>query len=357
MAGRKILFLAGLGFLANLAMFGAYRLIFLWQFAPGLSWIETRQVFWGGLRLDLALLGFEFCATGLISLLLRGLKPRKLFLWFWLLTGAHLLICVANLSTFAERNQNAGELLMPYLTSPYQIYLSVIPFCQSHWILICVLIGSVGFFFWAGFRFSRKFTSEKIDLWGNKKIFLCTLAISILPIVLTLQPVITKRAINLMGVKFSGQGWSLRWKLKISESKYFATFSRYALNQAVLNPLLEFLQLQIPSYFRNYGRFRLSEIEALKIWNEISGRNSTDAQYPLLTTIHGRTNSRIQNVILIQVEGFSQSVLEREENGRFVMPFVRKLSQGGLYFPNTFQCADFTSGECFYRGQLAESFL
>jgi lipoteichoic acid synthase len=67
----------------------------------------------------------------------------------------------------------------------------------------------------------------------------------------------------------------------------------------------------------------------------------------LLQSIRGWTDSRLENLVIIQVEGFSQSVLEQQRDGRDVMPFVRKLARDGYYFPNTFQCANFTSGGVF----------
>jgi phosphoglycerol transferase MdoB-like AlkP superfamily enzyme len=104
---------------------------------------------------------------------------------------------------------------------------------------------------------------------------------------------------------------------------------------------------QVPSHFRRNIEYRMSEADALGIWRNITGRVTTDARYPLLQHVRGCAGSSVENLVIIQVEGFSQSVLDQQRDGRPVMPFVRKLANEGYYFPNTFQCANFTSGGVF----------
>jgi phosphoglycerol transferase MdoB-like AlkP superfamily enzyme len=347
MAKKKIVSLAVVAFVVNLQIFAFYRFIFIRNFVPGISSGEFVRVLLSGFRLDLALLGFEFCATAFCVLLCRRIKIRTIFLWFWFLTSVHAFVCIGNFFAVSERNQNAGELLLPYITSPYQVYLTLLPFCENHWALMVALAVILTIFCIAGFFFGRKLNSEPIDFWENKKNIFGLLGICAISFLFTLQPVVLKRPLALMGVKLRVGNLALRWKLEISKSKYFTTYSRYALNQAVLNPLFEFVQLQIPARIRNNVRYHLSEEESLAVWREESGRTAKDPQHPLLMTIRGQTNSQIQNVILLQIEGFSQAVLEQERNGRFAMPFVRKLAKEGLYFPNTFQCVDYTSGGVF----------
>ena len=60
-----------------------------------------------------------------------------------------------------------------------------------------------------------------------------------------------------------------------------------------------------------------------------------------------RCRPRIQNVILLEVEGLSRDVFDLDVDGKPVMPFLRRLSREGLYFPNTFQSFNATAGSVF----------
>jgi phosphoglycerol transferase MdoB-like AlkP superfamily enzyme len=323
----------------NATIFFAYRLLFLHYFAAGIGFGEAARLCFSGLRLDLALLGYECALIGLLLLVRRRIRPDRLLLWLWALAGAHLFTCVANFATFAERGQNGGELLLPYITSPWQVFLAVGPFVRAHWVLMALFGIALAVYGWGGRRWSRRFPRDAIDLWQNKQTFGVVLLLSILPLLFILQPITRKPVWH--GIQRSG------WGVRVVQSKYFTTYSEHARNEAVINPLFEFVRVQVPAQLKHKDDYRLSEAEASQIWRDLTGRPPTDPRFPLLTAIDGAPQSGIENIIVIQVEGLSRSLLDQERNGRAVMPFLRQLAREGLYFSNTFQNANFTSGGVF----------
>jgi len=322
------------------ALFCVYRIIFLRRFARPAAQADAPRVLLAGLRLDAAWLGFALAVMGLLLFATGGGSPRAVFCALWLLTGVHLFVCVSNVCTFAERNQGAGELLLPYITSPYQVYLAVMPFVLERWgFMLLLTLGGAGYVA-VGLWLARFMGGEKLVLWSGANSVAFGLALILLPVVVMLQ-FVPRRKAGRSGKARSG------WRLTTAKAKYYMKFSDYACNQAVMNPLLEFVFQQLPSHFRRTVKYRLSEAEALNIWRDVTGRVPSDERHPLLQCIPGLAGSTVENLILIQVEGFSQSVLGQERSGRPVMPFVSKLACEGYYFPNTLQSANFTSGGVF----------
>ncbi len=330
---------AGAVVAVNAVVFFIYRLLFLHYFAAGIGFKEAAGLCLAGLRLDMALLGYEFALTGAVLLVLRRVRLHRVLLWWWVLTGLHVFTCVANFATFAERGQNGGELLLPYITSPWQMLLAVIPFVQGHWFLMGVFALALSIYGWVGRRICRRLSQDPVDLWQNKRTFGATIFLSSLPLLFILHPITRKPVWR--GVQRSG------WGVRVIQSKYFTTFSEHSRNEAVINPLFEFVRVQVPAQLKHKDDYRLSEAEASQIWQDLAGRAPVDPRFPLLTTIEGAPQSGIENIVVIQVEGLSRSLLDQERNGRAVMPFLRQMAREGFYFSNAFQNANFTSGGVF----------
>lgn len=351
------------GVLVNGALFAVYRWRFLRRFAPKADPAQIRRVLRAGVRLDAAWLGLWVALTGVAWLACavfsrsgEGLPPRALFWEWWGLTGVHAFVCVANFYTFAERNQGAGELLLPYITAPYQVYLAVMPFVLRRRALMGALALAGAVFLGLGAAVAPPGRAKAAGAFDaaprpkSARALLGALALSLLPLLPMFQ-FVPRRKADVAGRARSG------WRLTTTKAKYFMNFPDYACNQAVMNPLLEFVFEQVPSHFRRTIVYRLTEAEALEAWREANrparapgpaASPRPDAgRFPLLRRIEGWPDSPIENLIILQVEGFSQSVLEQERDGRAVMPFVRRLATEGYYFPNTLQCANFTSGGVF----------
>jgi len=336
-ASTILLMVAG-GTVINCLIFGVYRFLFLARCGGLVGSTDPSHVLTSGLRLDLALLGFELCGIGLFTLAFRRLRTRRIFGCLWALAAIHAFICLANYFSFAERNQNAGDLLLPYVTAPYQVYLAVLPFVQQHWLLLLGAGLGAAVYFWVGVRLARRLEAglAPVDLWKNRKTLTLAFVLALLPLMLTWE-LTTKRKLTAGEVGFTPV---------FANSKFYTHFADYRQNEAVINPLLEFVGTQIPSVVHQSIRYRLTEDEALEEWQEYDGPQP-NTRYPLMKSISGQAESPIQNVIIIQVEGLSGSVLDQERKGRPVTPFLRRLTKEGLYFPNAFQNANFTSGGVF----------
>jgi len=338
MLKRRAFGLVVVALLANCLLFAFYRGLFLWHCAHPASWAEGGRIMLYGLRLDLALLGFEFTVAGVLTLALRWLKVGRLMMWLWALTALNAVVCLANFFTFAERNQNSGDLILPYITSPFQVYLAVMPFCQEHWLLMLIMAGAAGLYLWTGAALARRLSRplEPVDLWGHWKTFTMALLAAVLPLMMTWQPIIKQKR------RTSNSGITPVF----ANSKFYTHFSDYRQNEAVINPLFEFIGVQIPTAFNQGIPYRMTEAQALDEWQR---RNDPliNPEYPLMQQVRGKQQSSIENVVIIQVEGLSGSVLPQERKGKPVMPFLRRLAGEGMYFANTFQNANFTSGGVF----------
>ena len=331
------IFLALFG-VVNCLLLAIYRVIFVCHFGEG-SASGLLALLLYGMRLDLALLGFEAALIILALGMWGGACPRRVLLGLWFLTGLHLFGCAGNFVSYAERSQSAGELLLPFITSPYQIYLAVMPFLRERWGFMILFVAVAGVFIWCGRRLAGRFSQEKIIQGRTLRSIALAMAVSLVLMLLSLEPVMRKVGSSL--------GTRHGWTGQITGAKYYMAFNHHALNQAVANPIYEFFRTELRGQLRSKVNYHFSEQEALGVWREATGRKEEDARFPLLTKVRGIPSSKIKNIIIVQVEGLSESLLNQEENGRFAMPFLRKLRGESFYCSNTFQNANFTSGGVF----------
>lgn len=335
---KAIALTVGFFVVGNCLLFLVYRVVFLWCFAESPHLSESFQTMLYGLRLDCSLLGFELFGVGLISILLLRVRLNWVSHFLWSLTYLHMLTCLANVLCFEERNQQMGELLLAYITEPYQIYLAVLPFVQSHPVFVALLVFGSFALLYSGFWFGGRLRRYSMSLleWRNGIVWV--LVVVCFPSLWTLQPVLVKKTKRPSG-----------WKLYISQSKYYMRSSSFTQNQAVVNPCYDIFRIHIPAAFKATStyRYRMTEEQALSICRPLLGLQAGNARYPLLTRIHSDVDLGIQNVILLEVEGLSRDVFDLDVDGKPVMPFLRRLSREGLYFPNTFQSFNATAGSVF----------
>jgi phosphoglycerol transferase MdoB-like AlkP superfamily enzyme len=125
-------------------------------------------------------------------------------------------------------------------------------------------------------------------------------------------------------------------------------FDQYVLNQAVANPLWDLVHEYLPVALAG-GRppYRLDPAEALQLTQRLLGVPEGDRPYPLLRTARGPGGLGVRNVVVIQIEGLGTSLLEHDTADGPVMPFVRSLAAGGLYFPSVYQSFPTTDGGVF----------
>ena len=339
---KAIALTVGIFVVGNCLLFLIYRVVFLWCFAESSHLSESLQTMLYGLRLDCGLLGFELFGVGLISILLLRVRLNWVSHFLWSLTYLHILTCLANVLCFEERNQQMGELLLAYITEPYQIYLAVLPFVQSHPVFMTLFVLGSFALLYSGFWFGGRLRQCSVSLLELRSGIAWALVATGLPLLWTLQPdpvTITKRP--------SGWKWCIR--ISVKQSKYYIRSSNFTQNQAVVNPCYDIFRTHIPAALKATStyRYKMNEEQALSICRPLLGLQAGNARYSLLTRIHSDIDRGIQNVILLEVEGLSRDVFDLDVDGKPVMPFLRRLSREGLYFPNTFQSFNATAGSVF----------
>ncbi len=322
---------------ANVAMFAAYRLLFLLAFADPAARVDVGPVLASGLRLDAALLACEIIVLLVVSLLTRHLRYRAILGGLWFVTGFNLFGMGTNLLFFQERNQHLWENLLATAGQPAEAWASVVPFFSLHpflpmaWAVLCLL----------GFalarRHGRAFAGHRRDLWREPRALLGVLGVVLVMVVLNLEPVADQKA-----------GWFGHFRIAATASKHYAQFDGYLLNQAVVNPVYDLLRYA-PEAFGGSGRhrYRLDRVQAQRDTESLLGLTPQDPQYPLLRTVRGDGGLGIRNVILLQVEGLGTNVLERKMSDGYLTPYLHSLSEQGLYFPNVYQSFSATDGSTF----------
>ena len=329
--------------LVNLALFAAYRLAFLASFAAEIPSAEALRILLYGFRLDLALLGIELFLVALPAIIVSRWYPRHRRIALWIITWINGLACFANVLFYAERNQHFWEMLIANLTRPDQIYLAIEPFIDEHRVLAAtVLIGSLLFLALAVWT-SRSATPTAQVFEGRQRRRAIKWALVLL-LLTNLDPLAIKK-----------NDWPLGWVVIPTASQYYMRFDDYLLNQTVINPVHDLVRYYLPANLAGLLRsdnqgLRAGELdpeEALQRTLKIQGITPTDFDYPLFREVSSQNDLGIQNVIILEVEGLSDSLIHHVTENRPVMPFLKRLSQESLYFNSIFQSADATDGSVF----------
>ena len=322
---------------ANTVLLAGYR----WGFVAGLesgsaTAGEWMRLFLYGARIDLALLALELAAIVLLALVVRA---RAVFAVMAALTYLHCVIAASNYFFFRERNLPLGEKLFAYLFAPLDLLVYGGGFLVSNpWVAIPLVIVTFGYCF--GVRwFARRLPATGFGLprtWMGRGIVLA--AVMALA-ALSLDAYAEKRKANNAGFKF-----------RIVNPRYYQRFDRYTLNQAAGSPLFDLLRVYAPAYLRPSYRDRVDPAAALECCRQETNATNGPAAAPLLQSIEGLARYAplgIRNVVIIQVEGLSQSVLARRAEGRPVMKFLNQLAADGIYCPNIVQGFNATAGGVF----------
>ncbi len=331
-------FLTSLSFLlATLILFSAYRAIFLKFFAPATQSADGLLILLYGMRVDAALVAIELLVVVALFLLSRWLRFRVLIAALAALTFLHGMIAVANLLFFGERGQHFWEMLLANITRPDEIFIAIWPFLKLNqgavlFALPFVLIASS-----AVRWFVLRVPADRLDLWMPRKRIVRSCLLMFLLFVINLDPAAFQER----------KYWRLGWIPLPTSSQLYMRFDVYQMNQAVVNPLHDFIRFYIPATLAGFHGEKdlvLSSTEALALSQTLLGAPLGDRTYPLTRPIPAGPELGLKNVIIIQVEGLSETILHHEENGQLVTPFLNKLSRQGLSFTNIMQSFNATDG-------------
>ncbi len=322
--------------LANVAIFFAYRLLFLATFAERAAWEGTLAVFLRGFRLDAALLGTELLVLAVLSLATRHLRLRLVLGGLWAFTGLNLLGAVANLLFFHERNQHLWENLLANASQPREVWVAVQPFFHLYPLVPFATLLTLAAGTALAWRSGRALAGQRLDLWRNARA-----RATVVPVVLLLV------AVNLEPIADQKERWIGHFRIGPTASKHYMQFDDYVLNQAVVNPLFDLLSNLPGALGGGRHRYRLDGVQALRETETLLGLAPGDRRYPLLRRVQGAGGLGIRNVILLQIEGLGTNVLERQTKDGFLTPYLRELAGQGLYFPNVYQSFCATDGSTF----------
>jgi phosphoglycerol transferase MdoB-like AlkP superfamily enzyme len=330
--------LAGLSFLlVTLVIFTAYRAAFLKLFAPATRVVDGLLILLYGMRVDAALVAIELLTLAVLFLLSRWLRFRVLSGALAALTLLHGTVAVANLLFFGERGQHFWEMLLANITRPDEIFIAVWPFLKLN--MGAALLGLLFLLFFAGAVrwWLRKVSPAGLDLWKPRhRIFRSGCLIFVLFLA------------NLDPAAFQERKyWRLGWIPLPTSSQLYMRFDSYQKNQAVVNPLHDFIRFYIPATlagFQGEKDLVLPSDEALALSQTLLGAPPGNRPYPLARPIPPGPRLGLKNVIVIQVEGLSGALIHYQENGQPVTPFLNRLSRDGLHFTNIMQSFNATDG-------------
>lgn len=276
---------------------GAFLLIYHFLFANA-TFSELCQVFWYGLRLDIAVAGY---VTGIPGLLLIATlwSRRRLIHWLW--NGYFFLIAllaslayVANLGLYSYWGFPLDNTPLLYLkTSPADAMASMTWWQMTLLPLVILLIALV--IYKAG---ASLFPKKRYDARGKK------IAESVLLVLLTAALLLPIRGGVGTGTNHVG-------------SVYFSTDNR--LNHAAVNPIFSFIEAVV--HIEEIGtRYRyLSPEEADSLFEELT---YTQLRKDSTQLVHQ------PNVILIVLESFSDSIMHMKG----VTPNLLQLQEEGISF-------------------------
>lgn len=324
----------------TLIIYLLYRIAFIHYFSPGTSSDDVLLITLYGMRLDTALVAIELALMTLVFLLTRHFRLRAFVLTLITLTLIHIILGLSNILFFMERDQHLWEMLLANITSPDEVLIAILPFIQLHPALITTSLLLTVMVFYFSYRATRQLPGMKLDLWKPRRHLGRGIMLILFFSISNLDAVDNK-------VK---KHWTLGWIPFPTTSQLYMRFDGYQTNQAVVNPFHDFLRFYVPATFTGMSSDKtelLDREEALKTGKILLGNDSSNETYPLMHTLKQRLEPGLKNVIIIQVEGLSQSVIGRRKEGREMTPFMNQLSQKGLYFDNMVQSFNATDGAVF----------
>ena len=332
------IFLTGLSFLlVTLIIFFAYRAVFLKLFALATRSADGLLILLYGMRVDAALVAIELLVLAVLFLLSRWLRFRVLIAALAALTLLHGTIAVANLLFFGERGQHLWEMLLANITRPDEIFISIWPFLKLNMGAALFALLFLLIYISAARWCVLKVPSDGLDLWKPRNRIVRSCLLIFLLFLVNLDPAAFQER----------KYWRLGWIPLPTSSQLYMRFDSYQKNQAVVNPLHDFIRFYVPATlagFQGEKDLVLSSAEALALSQTLLGAPLGDRPYPLARPIPPGPELGLKNVIINQVEGLSATILHYEENGQPVTPFLNQLSRQGLHFTNVMQSFNATDG-------------
>jgi len=317
----------------NLVLFLLYRFAFLARFVGDAAEGNTGRVLLSGARLDLALLSMELCVAGLLSILTLAIRLRPIYLLLVGFTLLNTLATIADFQFYEERNQHMGELLVAHLTDAHVLGTELSAWFATRTLTAALTLGGGALLLILLLRLRFRIPPLVWDLKRAPVRLLLVLLATALLVLPTREVVASKKE----------KGWTSVWV----SSRHYATLGSYLPHQALQNPFHELLVVHVGRLFLSPPEPTLGAEQAEAVCRARLPGPATTAEFPLLCEVESTFDLGLENVLIVQVEGLTASLLDQEEDGRPVTPVLRRLAAEGISFPNAVQSFSNTAGGVF----------
>lgn len=320
--------------LVNLFALAVYRWLFVLAYVGAEGRGDLGAILGYGLRLDLALLSAVLAVVVIVSILRGRIALRWVSLTLITVTGLNLALSTMNFVFYGVRGEPMGRLLVANVTSPGQMFGELWAYTRAHGALM-----GLGALLLSAFVVLAVRLQRRVPRWSWRHLSPPRgLGLAAALVLLLLVPVFQPIEICEGDVEVGG------WTVDLASARHYQRLDDHASHQAIPNPLHELVFTRLPQVLAPSPRSRLDPREAIGVLRGRLRGMHLDADYPLLRRVEHEPGLDAAHVLILQVEGLSGGIVERVEEGRAVMPFLRSLVGRSLYFPNTLQTYPTTYG-------------
>lgn len=308
---RKLLIIAAI-WVSTVLLMAVQKPVFLLYYAHEAaqsSWMEWLQVVWHGLKLDMTVAGYITSLPLLFLLFTQWVEvpdrigQRILTGYFALIAFVAAVLFGVDLALYEYWGFRLDSTLLIYLSDPKEAMASVDLWSAVRQTLFIVGYGALMFCSWR--PIARLYRGERMWHWVEAA------AGSLLLIVVA--------GLDFLSIR-GGVGTSVANVSKVCFSP------KLFLNHAATNPIFSFLSTlgDQDNYADEYPFYDSETLEAN--FELIRGNRPTETpSEPLLTTTR-------PNVVLVVLESFGTTLYEATEEGRPIMPNLRRWAKEGIWF-------------------------
>lgn len=314
-------------FLAILLIFFIYRLSFLFVYAlPELDGSSVGEAFRSSLRLDLSATAILLIPVLLLSLPLFLRPDRKTFIRISGAAGALLftfafVISVASFIFYGERRKPLeedffifmGTDLLPGLAGAFDAHPLMMLLASLFLVLLAFLL----------LRVSTRILASSKGGPPSTTLGLCSFMVTLAVLVLLARGL---------------RSQPLR-------SEQVLKSPNVLVNHVAINPFFSIFVDGLASWLDRGTYLFYGDEEAVERTRQLlrtGGETFDDDRYPLLRRAVSGREENLRNIIILQLEGFSNGFIGYRRQDREVTPFLNRLVERSLYFPSFVQNVRFT---------------
>ena len=308
---RKLLIIVAI-WLSTVLLMALQKPVFLLYYAHEAaqsSWSEWLQVIWHGLKLDMTVAGYITSLPILFLLFTQWVEVpdrigRKILSgYFALVAFVAAVLFGVDLALYEYWGFRLDSTLLIYLSDPKEAMASVDLWSAVRQTLFIVGYAALMFFSWR--PIARLYRGERMWHWVE------AVAGSLLLLLVA--------GLDFLSIR-GGVGTSVANVSKVCFSP------KLFLNHAATNPIFSFLSTigDQDTYSDEYPFYDAATLEAN--FDRVRGNRPTE------TPSEELLNTTRPNVVLVVMESFGSTLYEAEEEGRPIMPNLRRWAKEGVWF-------------------------